>query len=109
MLNCMGCHLRDGSGATGKVPSMRASLALLAANEPGRRYLVQVPGAAQSPLTDGELAQLLNWMVRSFSSKPAAGHFTEFTAAEVARYRATRLTEVRETRTRLLAATSGVH
>src|SRR5262249_29546594 len=95
MLNCMGCHLPDGSGAVGKVPSMRDSLMLLSASPAGRAYLVRVPGAAQSPLTDRELAQLLNWMVRNLSARPAPPQFVDFTAQEVARYRGSPLLEVR--------------
>ena len=60
MLNCMGCHLADGSGAAGKVPSVRDSMVILSQSVAGRRYLVQVPGASQSPLSDLELAQVLS-------------------------------------------------
>lgn len=99
----MGCHVADGSGAAGKVPSLRESLPILAGSSAGRRYLVEVPGASQSPLTDLELAQVLNWMVRSLGAAPVPAAFADFTAAEVARYRKSRLVEVRETRARLLA------
>jgi mono/diheme cytochrome c family protein len=104
MLNCMGCHLADGSGAAGKVPSVRESLMTLSRSAAGRRYLVQVPGAAQSPLSDLELAQVLSWMVRNLSTQTAPPDFTDFTAAEVAGYRRSPLIEVREMRARLLAA-----
>jgi mono/diheme cytochrome c family protein len=104
MLNCMGCHLSDGSGAPGRVPSLRHSLLPLSLSTAGRRYLVQVPGASQSALSDAELAQLLNWMVRRLSAQPLPADFADFTAAEVARYRTTPLVKVRETRARLLNA-----
>ena len=107
MLNCMGCHLPDGAGAADKVPSVRESLPVLAATRAGRRYLVQVPGAAQSPLSDRELAQVLSWMVRNLGARPAPPGFTDFTAAEVAGYRGTPLDDVRGTRRRLLAAAVG--
>jgi hypothetical protein len=99
----MGCHLPDGSGAAGKVPSVRESLPVLAATSAGRRYLVQVPGAAQSPLSDLELAQVLSWMVRNLGARPAPPGFADFSAAEVAGYRGTPLDDVRGTRRRLLA------
>ena len=104
MLDCMGCHLADGSGAAGKVPSVRDSLVILSGSSAGRRYLAQVPGASQSPLSDLELAQVLNWMVRNLSARPVPTDFAEFTAAEVAAYRRSPLVEVRETRARLLAS-----
>jgi hypothetical protein len=104
MLNCMGCHLPDGSGASGKVPSVRDSLVVLSLSSAGRRYLVQVPGASQSPLSDLELAQVLSWMVRTLSARAVPPDFRDFTAAEVAAYRRYPLINVRETRARLLEA-----
>jgi hypothetical protein len=103
MLNCMGCHIADGSGAPGKVPSLRDSLMPLAMSPAGRRYLVQVPGVAQSVLSDGEVAQLLGWMVRNLSARAVPANFADFTAAEVAGYRRSPLVNVRATRVRLLA------
>jgi mono/diheme cytochrome c family protein len=107
MLNCMGCHLADGSGAAGKVPSVRDSLVILSRSSAGRRYLVQVPGASQSPLSDLELAQVLTWMVRNLSARAVPADFTDFTAAEVAAYRRSPLVNVRETRAQLLAPAAG--
>ena len=102
MLNCMGCHLPDGSGAAGKVPSVADSLVTLSSSAAGRRFLVQVPGASQSPLTDLELAQVLNWMVRNLSARAVPADFMDFTAAEVASSRRPPLVKVRETRASLL-------
>jgi mono/diheme cytochrome c family protein len=107
MLNCMGCHLADGSGASGKVPSMRESLVILSRSSAGRRYLAQVPGAAQSVLSDLELAQVLSWMVRNLSSTTVPRAFSDFTAAEVGAYRRSPLIEVRATRARLLQEGAG--
>jgi mono/diheme cytochrome c family protein len=104
MLNCMGCHSADGSGAAGKVPSVRHSLLPLASNPAGRRYLVQVPGSAQSRLSNSELAQVLNWMARNLSAEPPPAGFVEFTAQEVGRYRRTPLVDVSAARARLLGA-----
>jgi hypothetical protein len=106
MLNCMGCHLPDGSGAADKVPSVRDSLVILSRSSAGRRYLVQVPGSSQSPLSDLQLAQVLTWMVRNLSAGTVPPDFTDFTAAEVAGYRASPLISVRETRARLVAVAS---
>jgi len=35
----------------------------------GREYLAQVPGSSQSPLSDQETADLLNWMVKNVDTK----------------------------------------
>ena len=83
---------------------MRDSLPVLSRSSAGRRYLVQVPGASLSPLTDLELAQLLSWMVRNLSAQPVPPDFADFTAAEVAAYRRSPLVSVRATRAQLLAA-----
>ena len=102
MLNCMGCHGPDGSGAPGKVPSLRDTLVPFAKVPAGRRYLVQVPGTAQSALSDREVAQLLNWMVRNLSEHPATRRPADFTPAEVTSYRSGRLADPSAARTQLL-------
>lgn len=103
MLQCMGCHTPDGSGEPGRVPSIRTTLAPFASVPEGRRFLVQVPGSAQSTLSDAELAELLNWMIRTFSTHVQPGRFTPYTRREVASYRRTPLVEVRKARERLLS------
>ena len=103
-LQCMGCHTPDGSGAAGRVPSMRSTLLPFSAVTAGRQYLVQVPGAAQSPLSNAELADLLNWMIENLSDGSRGVAFDRFTTAEVSSYRPTPLVEVRATRERLLDA-----
>jgi mono/diheme cytochrome c family protein len=103
MLNCMGCHVQDGSGALGKVPSLRDTLVPFARTAAGRRYLVQVPGTAQSVLSDAEIAQLLNWMMRQLSSLPLPAGVADFTAQEVSAYRSQRLQDPAAVREQLLA------
>jgi hypothetical protein len=78
-------------------------LAPFAASAAGRRFIVQVPGASQSKLSDAELAQLLNWMIENLSSAPPAS-FARFTAAEVSSYRGTPLVGVEAAREKLLRA-----
>jgi mono/diheme cytochrome c family protein len=103
MLHCMGCHTPDGSGEPGRVPSVRDTLVPLASMPAGRKYLVQVPGSAQSRLSDAELAEVLNWMVATLSAQPAQQPVRRFTAGEVSSYRRTPLVAVRAERERLLA------
>ena len=100
----MGCHLEDGSGAPGKVPSLRTTLIPFAQTPAGRRYLVQVPGTSQSALSDREIAELLNWMIRSLSDRAVPRGLGDFTAGEVGSYRSERLRDAAATRVRLLAA-----
>jgi len=106
MLQCMGCHTPDGSGEPGRVPSVKDTLVPFAASPDGRRFLVQVPGASQSTLSDAELAGLLNWMIQNMSRMRPA-HFTAFTAAEVSSYRRTPLVGVQAARAALMQRLSG--
>jgi hypothetical protein len=109
MLNCMGCHVEDGSGAPGKVPSLRNTLVRFAQTSAGRRYLVQVPGTSQSALSDREIAELLNWMIRSLSDWPVTRGVENFTPAEVTSYRSDRLRDPAAARKRLLLALPSGH
>ena len=102
MLECQGCHLGDGSGAPGRVPDLRDSVGRFLTVPGGREYLVRVPGAAQSPLGDAELAEVLNWMVRRFGPAEVAAGFEPFAAPEVARLRRAPLLEVEPVRAALV-------
>lgn len=70
LLHCSGCHAVDGSGnnAAG-IPNLRGTIGHFLKVDGGREYLAQVPGSAQSPLSDKETAELINWMLREFSAK----------------------------------------
>jgi len=103
MLQCMGCHTPDGGGEPGHVPSVRNTLTPLALTPEGRKFLVQVPGSAQSKLSDAELAEVLNWMVNNLSANPMPQAFKRFTASEVASYRRTPIVAVGAVRKRLVA------
>ena len=103
-LNCMGCHLADGSGEPGRVPSLRRSLVLLSSRPAGRDYIIRVPGVAQSPLSNEETAALLNWMARNLSDLKLPPDFVGYSAAEIGRSRSHPLTRVAEARARLVRA-----
>jgi len=103
MLQCQGCHLADGSGAPGSVPSLRDLVGRFLAVEGGREFLVRVPGSSQSALDDDRLAAVLNWLIREFDPSSATEGFVPFDAAEVARVRRPPLTDVEGERARLLA------
>lgn len=95
MLHCSGCHGADGSGSPPSgVPTMRGSLGHFLKAEGGREFLVQVPGTSQSPLSDGETAELLNWVLKAFSAAEVPPGTPPYTTAEVARLRAVHLEDV---------------
>jgi hypothetical protein len=103
-LNCMGCHLADGSGEPGRVPSIRRSLVLFSATPLGREFVIRVPGVAQSPLSDEDIAALLNWLARNLSDLPLPSSFADYSAAEVQRSRSRPLARVSVLRARLMKA-----
>ena len=76
LLHCSGCHLPDGGGVPGTTPSLRELAPILAAPG-GREYLGRVPGVVQAPLSDVELARLLNWVLASMSGAPADPPYSE--------------------------------
>ena len=101
-LRCMGCHLADGSGQPGRVPSIRRSLVLFSASLDGRDYVVRVPGVAQSPLSDEDTAALLNWMARNLSDLKLPSGFVDYSEAEIHRLRDHPLVRVSAIRARLM-------
>ncbi len=103
-VHCMGCHLADGSGESGRVPSIRRSLVLFSATEQGREYVIRVPGVAQSPLSNGDTAALLNWMARNLSDVSLPAGFTDYSAAEIGKSREHPLAKVSVVRARLMRA-----
>jgi cytochrome c553 len=105
ILYCMGCHGDQGQGVAGKVPPLAGSLALFMRSAAGRDYLLRVPGAANSALTDAQLTAVLNWLAASFPPAAAAAPAPEpFTVAELARARRLPLANVQETRREVVRA-----
>jgi len=108
MLECQGCHRADGSGFPGRVPDLRDRIGRFPQVPGGRAYLVGVPGSASSPLSDAELAAVLNWMIQRFAPERAPA-VAPYTAEEVARHRRplADVESVRRELLRALAATGG--
>jgi mono/diheme cytochrome c family protein len=89
LLHCAGCHRVDGSGAPAYgVPTMIDTLGQFQHTPAGRAFLVQVPGARNSAVTNAELAALTNWALRTFSPATLPADFKPYTAAEVSAWRA---------------------
>ena len=82
LLHCSGCHLPEGQGAS-PIPGLQGDPGRLAHTQAGRAYLVQVPGASQTPITDKQLADITNWILQEFSSATLPADFKPFSAKEV--------------------------
>lgn len=103
VLYCMGCHGPDAHGVPGKVPALAGSLSLFMRSPDGRNYLLRVPGAANSALSDAQLTAVLNWLATRFPSTgttPAAA----FTTEEVAQARHVPLADVQARRLEVIRA-----
>jgi len=87
MLHCMGCHGTNAQGIPGKVPGLASTLSRFMLTAAGRDYVLRVPGAANSALSDEQLAAVLNWLAVTFDRGAAHSRPAPFTAAEVARVR----------------------
>ena len=86
-LHCMGCHLTDGRGMPPEVPRFDSTLGKIVSTAAGRKYLVQVPGSSQAPISDAELAGLLNWLLKEFAGNSLPKRFVPYSKAEITRYR----------------------
>lgn len=105
ILYCRGCHGAEAQGVPGKVPPLAGSIALFMRSPEGRNYLLRVPGAANSALSDAQLAAVLNWLAERYPPEGAgAPPGAPFTPAEVAALRHTPLADVRERRREVLRA-----
>ena len=105
ILYCMGCHGAQGQGVPGKVPPLAGSLPLFMRSAAGRDYLLRVPGAANSALTDAQLTAVLNWLAASFPPAGATAPAPEpFTVEELAKARRLPLANVQDTRREVVRA-----
>jgi hypothetical protein len=110
VLNCMGCHGTEAQGVPGKVPPLANALSRFMRTPEGRNYVLRVPGAANSALSDAQLAAVLNWLAVTYDSGPSGNPPVAFTSAEVSSLRHRPLISVLATRSlvvRNLAETAG--
>lgn len=102
-LNCSGCHGVGGQGVPeAGIPNL-SEAGRYVRTELGREYLIEVPGLSQSRLDDATAARLLNWVLREFSSASLPGDFKPYTPAEVARFRADKISDPKTRRDAILA------
>jgi mono/diheme cytochrome c family protein len=104
-LHCQGCHLVDGSGTEGKVPALKNEVGRFVNVKGGRDYLIQVPGTSQSPMSDAEIAEVLNWILKNFSADQLPDDFVPYTTQEVSNVRLEPLANVSAVSEDLLART----
>lgn len=102
MLNCMGCHGASGTGIPGKVPPLRDSLGHFVSLPEGREFVMRVPGASNSALSDADLANVLNWVIGTMNAQSRPASLRPYTAQEIAAHRRPALTDVARVRAKLV-------
>lgn len=98
VLNCMGCHGVRAEGVPGKIPPLAHALGRFLGSAAGRNYVLRVPGAANSALSDAQLAAVLNWLLAEFNDGEMPQEASAFTTPEVTRWRHKPLDSVLQTR-----------
>ena len=101
MLNYQGSHARDGRGL-GDVPALKGFVGNFLSSNEGRAYLIRVPGSANSPLTDVELSEVVNWILFTMSDKSLPDSFNPLTPEEVQTYRGQPILDAKAERSRLI-------
>ncbi len=101
MLNCWGCHRPDGEGIPGTAPPLKGAVDFLRVPG-GREYLISVPGVALSPLSNQQAAEVMNWILKSFSKDRVPAGFKPYTAVEIAKVRTTHMLDIKKARAELV-------
>ena len=101
MLNCWGCHRPNGEGIPGTAPPLKGAVDFLRVPG-GREYLISVPGVALSPLSNEQAAEVMNWILKSFSKDRLPADFKPYTAAEIGKARTTHLLDIKKARANLM-------
>lgn len=87
ILECQGCHRADAGETPNATPALAGFMGRFLSVPGGREYLIRAPGVAMAPLSDTELAELLNWILGTFDAGNVPVSFKPFSAAEIKRLR----------------------
>src|SRR5437763_1681667 len=63
LLYCGGCHGINGHSSDAAVPSLKGQVDAFLCLPAGREYIVRLPNVAFAPLSDAQLAELMNFVV----------------------------------------------
>ena len=82
LLYCGGCHGINGHSSDAAVPSLKGQVDAFLCLPMGREYIIRLPNVAFAPLTDAQLAELMNFVVALGKTREGKGD-APYTAAEV--------------------------
>jgi hypothetical protein len=83
LLYCSGCHLVNGEGNPPNVPTLHDELGRMMTVREMRSYLLRVPGASHTPLSDSDLAAVVNWVLSEFNETTLPADFQPISTSEV--------------------------
>jgi mono/diheme cytochrome c family protein len=95
--NCQGCHGPRGVSVT-EIPTLAGRIGYFARIPEGRRYLMQVPNVALNPSSDEDIANMMNWLLDTYSRAQLPNDFQPYSTEEVARLRKARIDVAAERR-----------
>lgn len=87
LLYCSGCHLVNGQGNPPNVPTLHEELGRMMTVAEMRSYLLRVPGASHTPLSDSDLAAVVNWVLDEFNGSTLPADFKPISTEEVTQAR----------------------
>jgi hypothetical protein len=91
----------------GRIPPLAHALGYYMRTPAGRNFVLRVPGAASSVLSDEQLAAVLNWLATRYNAEELVVQpVRPFSTEEVAQARHTPLPDVLATRREVIRALS---
>lgn len=92
MLRCGGCHGIHGRSPPGQVPSLRGAAGYFLCTPEGREYAIRLPNVSRTPLSDGDLADVMNYVMFGLGEGGAPAGAKPYSAEEVGALRKAPLT-----------------
>ncbi len=83
-MHCQGCHGLDGVGNEQRdVPPLQGHVAKFLNSNEGREFLIRVPGVSGAPLSNDDLADILNWMILTMDHENIPDDWARFYTEEI--------------------------
>ncbi|MDG6774448.1 cytochrome c [Thiomicrorhabdus sp. ZW0627] len=83
-LRCSGCHGPAGIGTEkGGIPNFQDFVGSFSTLESGRKYLMNVPGVVGSNLSNSEISEVMNYVMKKWGGESLPKTYQPFTEEEV--------------------------
>ncbi len=104
LLRCSGCHQASGGGSLGGgVPQFQGYLGPMANDPEGRVYIAHVPGVVSARLNDGQLVDVLNYLIDEWGEDTQGDRPPHFTVEELQALKAVPVNNIVEYRRAVVA------